>query len=258
MHNGRYHIQDFMLSVVDTQPRDSIDYCIAQYILTHVDDLDRVSLGQLAAQCGVSKSSVSRFCRKIGLEDYLDLQLMCRNYRYDPKSKFHFPHEGVGTEAFIDAGIANLTQLKNALIQEDIQAIVRDIHDFPQVAAMGLMQSGNIAFSLQHDLFACKRFIDCTQSIVLQREYLQQATAETLLLVFSARGRFFDSVMRGIVFDPDNTPRIYLITTQTECSPDFVHKTISLAPHADFTNSVLLSQTYASLISLNYYETYCK
>lgn len=246
-----------MLGVVNTQPCDSIDFNIAKYILTHAGEIDKISLGQLAERCMVSKASISRFCRKIGLEDYLDLQLMLRGYRYNPKEKFQFASSMPNTDSFLETSIEYLRHLQKTIDRSVLSQLVQDIHDYPKVAAFGNMQSGNIAFSLQHDLSVCKKLILCSQVVVDQKEYLKNAGKDTLLIVFTVRGRFFERVSEGLLLDERNCPKIYVITTQNSTQqPSFVDKTITLAPNHDYVNAILLSQTYASLIALNYYNRF--
>ncbi len=246
-----------MLSVVNTQPCDSIDFNIAKYILLHAGEIDKISLGQLAERCLVSKASISRFCRKIGLEDYLDLQLMLRGYRYNPREKFQFASGTPSTDSFLETSIAYLQYLRKTIDQPVLSQLVQDIHDYPNVAAFGHMQSGNVAFSLQHDLSACKKLILCSQVIVDQKEYLKTAGKDTLLIVFTVRGRFFERTSEGLILEGRNRPKIYVITTQNSVQqPSFVDKTIVLAPNYDYANAILMSQTYASLIALNYYNQF--
>lgn len=59
--------------------REDSNHCrIARYLLERFDHLDDVSIEGLAADCFVSKATVSRFCRDIGLEDFGELRGLLR------------------------------------------------------------------------------------------------------------------------------------------------------------------------------------
>ena len=51
---------------------------ISRYLLERLDCLEDVSIEKLAAECFVSKATVSRFCRDIGLEDFGELRDLMR------------------------------------------------------------------------------------------------------------------------------------------------------------------------------------
>ena len=58
---------------------DSTNCRIASYLLAHVQEAEDLGVEQLAAACYVSKSSISRFCREIGLEDFTELRDLLRH-----------------------------------------------------------------------------------------------------------------------------------------------------------------------------------
>lgn len=67
-----------LLGVINHSPADSINYRIVDYLLHHMGDIDHLSTSYLTKQCHVFKLAISCFCKTIGLEDCLDLQLLLR------------------------------------------------------------------------------------------------------------------------------------------------------------------------------------
>jgi len=63
-----------LLTQIASQPNDTTDSQIAYYILNHLDDIQNDSISELAMKCNVSNSSISRFCRNIGLNDFSELK----------------------------------------------------------------------------------------------------------------------------------------------------------------------------------------
>ncbi len=62
-----------LLSAMASEKNHSTNSVIAAYMLTHREQLPHMKIQQLAAVCHVSVSSVSRFCREIGLQDFSEL-----------------------------------------------------------------------------------------------------------------------------------------------------------------------------------------
>lgn len=52
---------------------------IAQYILEHIDDIDKLSIDKLAYACGTSPNTINKFCKEMGLENYKALKSMLQN-----------------------------------------------------------------------------------------------------------------------------------------------------------------------------------
>lgn len=59
-----------LLSTLNDEPKGSNNYKIAKYMIENMRDLEEYSLTDLAQACYVSNSSISRFCRDIGLKDF--------------------------------------------------------------------------------------------------------------------------------------------------------------------------------------------
>ncbi|HID34482.1 MAG TPA: MurR/RpiR family transcriptional regulator [Anaerolineae bacterium] len=48
---------------------------VAQWVLQHTDDVTHMSMAQVARECGVSDTTVLRFCRAVGFQGYTDMKL---------------------------------------------------------------------------------------------------------------------------------------------------------------------------------------
>lgn len=67
-----------LLSELAAGKEDSNNCRIARYLPERLDCLEDVSIEGLAGECFVSKATVSRFCRDIGLEDFSELRDLLR------------------------------------------------------------------------------------------------------------------------------------------------------------------------------------
>ena len=49
--------------------------CVAEYILTHLNDIEQMNSNQLAKASFTSKSTIVRLCQKLGLSGYQEFRL---------------------------------------------------------------------------------------------------------------------------------------------------------------------------------------
>jgi len=63
-----------LFSIINEGDVNDSNYIIAHYFLEHYHELDRLNLHAVAEACFVSRSSIRRFCRSIGFENFLSLK----------------------------------------------------------------------------------------------------------------------------------------------------------------------------------------
>lgn len=63
-----------LLSTLNDEAKGSNNYKIAKFMIENMRDLEDYSLTDLAQACYVSNSSISRFCRDIGLKNFSELK----------------------------------------------------------------------------------------------------------------------------------------------------------------------------------------
>ena len=73
-----YWLKIALFSILDNESETSNNYIIAKFILENYDQLSGVSLTEISRQCNLSKAAISRFCKDLGLIDYIDLQMLIR------------------------------------------------------------------------------------------------------------------------------------------------------------------------------------
>lgn len=78
---GMYNLTIILLSTINSELINSNNYRIAKYILENMRALEDISITELAKECYVSNSSISRFCRDIGLRDYNELKSQIAKYQ---------------------------------------------------------------------------------------------------------------------------------------------------------------------------------
>ncbi|WP_296883404.1 MULTISPECIES: hypothetical protein [unclassified Thomasclavelia] len=254
-------LSSILFAVIEKEEPGSTNYIIADYIIKNSQDLDNISTVELAKACNVSKASISRFCRKIGLEDFLALKILIRSYKPGKtvSQKYSFKQTTDDDVInFIDESIDKMTLLKKHLDRTLLNEITQDINKYQRVYLMGLQQSAGIMISLANDLMTFKKYAFAIMEPKKINQILKNATDQDLIIVFSATGSFFEKILpRKNIINKNNPPRIYLITTIKTDIYSFVYKNIFLDDEYNFSSNLLLN-IYASLIAINFKNLYQK
>ena len=198
-----------LLSELAAGREDSNNCRLARYLLERLDSLDDVSMEKLAAECFVSKATVSRFCRDIGLEDFSEL----RNLLRQTERTFTLYDEGLPPrEQGLDVCSRVTQSLELAARTIDYAALERlagEIRRAKRVACFGLLKAEAAAISLQSDLVMLG--INAVTKVAFreQAEFLASAEPEDVVVIFSYTGIYFDY---GLPREALRNRRVWLVT----------------------------------------------
>lgn len=189
-----------LLGMVNTTSHLSANHQIAIWVLSNLGHLNHVSEPEMAKACNVSKSSINRFCKELGFQNFQQFQTAVLRFQR-PYSLKYDPAQTEGYNPNLST-LDNYTNLvaKNAHalaenIDDDVLAdIARDIDTHDQVVILGEMQSGAVALSLQHNLFSTGKAVTAYIYSPEQREVLRKLQPGTLLIIFSLFGNFFQNL----------------------------------------------------------------
>ena len=255
-----FNLVIILLSTINSEPIDSNNYKIAKYIIENIKSLEECTLTDLAKKCYVSNSSISRFCRDIGLKDFNDLKNQVIKFSMQDKfvsEKFNFKEFNTQSlsQSYILSIIDNLKHMTvSSSLDNEITSLVNDISTYKNVAAFGYMQSENVALNLQYDLqtsrkaiFTCIKFID-------QVDYIEQADENTLIIIFSESGSYFDRVFqRKKPFKNLNKkPKICMITSNYTIEQPYIDMYIRYHSRNDYASHPYPLMIIADLICIQY------
>ena len=203
------------LGTIASEPQGSANQVIAQYIMEHLQEIQQISLAQLARACRVGTGSVSRFCREIGLENFAELKKLLTTA--EPTL------EVSGAEGFQRRVLEYQCQAQNSIAQaacllseETIGALCRDIQRYQRVAAFGVLRSESVALNFQGSMVSQGKYVFTTLTCKQQIDYIEQATEKDLILIFSNEGVYFE-YRYGDTLPPQlKAPKIYLITSSEQ------------------------------------------
>ena len=241
-----------LLSTLATQADGTTDCNIAHFILENPQRASRMTIVELARSCHASVSSVSRFCREIGLCDFAELRELIRHadWRFDTgvqsaqaqerlHSTLHVLHE-------------SLEALENSVDMEQIGVLCRKIDAYERVAVFGLLKAGTAAQCLQADLLLLGKVAVCKLPFAKQIEYMEQAAERDLILIFSYSGIYFDYLHRRIPRGLRRAHVVFITGAKEIQACGCVDQVISFASDLSQAPHPFQMQAIASLIAREY------
>ncbi len=245
-----------LLSTINSEPIGSNNYNIAFYILNNLNSLENESIQGLAEKNYVSISSISRFCRHIGLKDFNELKLQIAKYRSVKDSKFHFSgrDEDDLLNSYLDRVILNLKSIKESLDESKLDLLVADIARFKNVYAFGYMQSSYCALNLQGDLLSSGKVISANIKFNDQLNAINNATSDDLIIIFSHSGMYFERAFRNrIPLNRSKKCKIYMITMNKNVTRySFIDEVISYDSENDYSGHPYPLEVISCLIAMKY------
>lgn len=220
-----------LLIALNEEDPESTYYFIALTMLQHLEELGELSIGQLAELCAVSKSTISKFVRHIGYEDFADFRYATDfredkyglGYTYDRNVMGYI--ESRSLDAYLLTVQHDIIATYQSLDWDAVDRLVRDLAQYQKVAAFGLLFSETAALDLQMKLVYSKKFIVTNLNDLKQDNYIESAGEDTLIIVFSDSGGFLDKYPQIADFSyklafSKTRARVVLITSNPEMERD--------------------------------------
>ena len=200
-----------MLSTLASSDDGSTNYHIAQYLLSHPNAFES-SISELASECHVSKSTISRFCRDVGLSDFAELKELMRVKQWDYE-RIEEPDTYQRNLQLVASIKAILDRTVTSINNQQLMALCQDIIAYEKVAAFGLMKASTVAQNLQADLLLLGKVIETKIHYAHQQSCLLHAKKDKLIIIFSYSGIYFDAYFNAMS-DSLELPKIVMITGQ--------------------------------------------
>lgn len=240
------------LSTMASEKKDSTNSQIASYILDHLDDLQNIGIKDMAAECLVAVSSISRFCKEIGLRDFAELKelLLSTNLYFEEYSN------SLSSQARLtDYCLKVKESMEMVASSIDMKAIIdlcKDIQRYQRVAVFGLLKAGAVALNLQCDLLMAGKQVYTNIAYTQQMQYILTANEDDLIIIFSYTGSYFDYPNLRALKNKLMSPKIWFIASEGKQYPEFIDRVITFKSLQDQTSHPYQLQLIAGLIAQEY------
>lgn len=220
-----------LLIMINEENQNSTYYHIAMIMLKNIETLGTIRIDELARICNVSKSTISKFIRVLGYEDYNEFKYAASfqdnkyNYSFNYVANVMQYMEQNSIDSFLEIVHNDISETLKNLNWKNIDRLVEDIYHFKNVATFGLMFSETAAMDLQVKLGYNKKFIVTNINDIKQEEYIANAKEDTLIIIFSDSGEYINQYKKIDDFTKKNIfsltkAKIVVITSNSEIERD--------------------------------------
>ena len=252
-----YWLRIALFSIIDSEDEDSNNYVIARFLLEHFNELPGVSLTEISKQCNLSKAAVSRFCKELGLMDYVDLQMLIRTSRRREKKERKPLTVSEQKQQYYGMVEHIVAEFRQAIESETVEELIRDLQRYERVYVFGHLQASHIAYTLGNNLAMYNKFCFTTQSWPGQVEKIEKSTSSALIIIFSSSGDYFKRMGINMMFlEKPGAPKVYLITfdNATETGNGRL-KRISLGARSADLKANMAMNIFVNYLSYRYKQT---
>ncbi|MBQ2310495.1 MAG: MurR/RpiR family transcriptional regulator [Erysipelotrichales bacterium] len=187
----RFNLLTSLLSILNTNDTEDTNFHIAKYILEHFQELDRLSIYDLAEECFVSRSSIQRFVKTIGYDSFTSLKNTVSEVAAHQKTILSY----TDYTHYAEHLVSSLDEMAKDIIDTIYSSRWADeflvrIHDTKNVVVLTAEDSASSIRSLQQDLMSVGKLIRVVTNSTSSLSILQDLTPDDLLVTCSASGNF--------------------------------------------------------------------
>ena len=242
------------LSVIASEKNGTTNSVIASYLLEHMEEVKNLGIKEMAERCHVGLGSVSRFCKDIGLEDFVELKELLRTTEMDFQ-EYSSEASSAGRAADYEKKIVRSVRMVTRTISvRKIAELCRDLRTYEKVAAFGLLKAECAAIHFQGDMLMLGRQVYTNVSYDQQIRYIMEAGRNSLILIFSYTGAYFE-YHREPFFSgrpKKEWPRIWMISGRQDTFPEYVTKVLDFQSPQDQSGHPYQLLCAAGLITQEY------
>lgn len=221
-----------LLNILNTKSSESTSYVLAEKLLKNIDDLAYLSIDQVAKECAVSKSTLSKFVSEFGFENYKDFRASAEkekeetvytNYEHvSSLENYLITHE---YDQLIDEIIHDLMVLKKTIPKQSIKKLALEIYKAKNVIVLGSVYSQTASLELQYKIASMRKYICTPINDLEQEKVIRDGDEKTLFIIFSNSGQYLYSNGMKEFPEPkeyfvDSKSTICLITSNEKAAKD--------------------------------------
>ncbi len=255
-----------LIIFLDTAQENDINYNIALFMANNFYRIANMKINEVAKECFVSPSSISRFCRTLGYDNFAHLKQECASFHSNDKKFNNLIHISaslmhddpkVATEHYVSKVTKNLETLTDSLDWNEIDAVLRAIHDSDHVAFFGTQFSQTAALHFQTDLLMLEKFTMAYMDLSRQLDCAKDLNEDSVAIIFTVNGNYKITASKVLQYIKKSGCKVVLVTCNKDLDLglDIDHK-ILIGNYENRRTGKHNLLTAVELMSLRYYCLY--
>lgn len=224
-----------LLTAINTYSLDSTYHHIATVFIQNYDLIKENSIDEMADLSNVAKSTLSKFAKELGFDNYKHLKDNADFIENRYNNKYNYITniiEFIGERNFseyYELILESIKKIENSIDMLAIDRLVDDLINYNKVGIFGLLFSESAAIDFQYKLAYNQKFVITYQDELKQEEFIRNADEDTLLIILSNSGNY----LRVQQISPGKPPKRYFQNTKAKIFAITSDKTVLKLPHVD-------------------------
>lgn len=250
-----------LLLFINTSSKDDLNYTIADFIVKNISAIADMNIVVFANTCHVSPASISRFCRKLGYDDYIHLKMECAKYTSSKSSEYYNPimitDVKTASKEYLEKAAARLQEQVELLDWNKIDELTQMIHDAKTVAFFGSHFSHSIAQSIQAALFSCNKYSIAKNDTDQQIKIAEGLDKYDLAITISVRGTYQKGTARlKRALDKSGATNVLVTANHDPRLLEEFDLVIYISSDADLYMGRFMLVSFAELVAQRYVTLY--
>ncbi|RDU24988.1 MurR/RpiR family transcriptional regulator [Anaerosacchariphilus polymeriproducens] len=246
-----------MIKLCDTLT--PVENDIANYILQNKEKVINLSIQQLSETIYTSKSSIHRFCKKIGFYGFNELKVkLAQDLQIITKDKniinVNYPFEQDDTQQMIADRLLKLYEITirdtyNYIDLKQLSIITNLLHDAKIIDIYTHAHNLNPAENFQDKMLTIGRIVNCPKSFYNQRMNVLASNHEhvALILSYSGKASFILPIIKAL-YDK-KIPIVLIGKAGSNLYPQYISRHLYISDKEDLRDRI---SQFSSHIALQY------
>lgn len=255
-----------LIIFLDTVQESDINYNIALFIANNFYRIANMKINEVAKECFVSPSSISRFCRTLGYDNFAHLKQECYSFHSNDK-KFNnliqispslmYEKPQVAAKQYVAKVMSNMEVLSSLLDWHEIDEVLKLIHDSENVAFFGTQFSHSAALHFQTDLLMLEKYTMAYMDLTRQLDCAKDLNEDSVAIIFTVSGNYKSIASKVFQYIKKSGCKVVVVTCHDDLDLglDIDHKII-IGSYENRRTGKHNLLTAVELMSLRYYCLY--
>lgn len=193
---SKYGLLNSLLSIINNYDESDSKVTIAKYFLRNIDRIDEINIFEAAEECFVTRTSIRRFAKFIGFDNFRNLKTDHESYTY-----YKNVEEVENYPVFLANQISQMVSTFSNLIGEEMALVTDSIKNCNEIIFLASDIYYSRCLEFQKQMILSGKIVRIVSYNFSESEVLKNITPTDLLIVISISGGFTRNIadlVRGI------------------------------------------------------------
>lgn len=195
LKSKKFSVFTTLISIINENEVDDSNYILAMYILNNFSNLNNLNIYDTAEDCYVSRSSVRRFCKHIGLESFSELKKCFDEWEHLKNKYDQIVLNYSKNDYLINSIKTNIKTINNIFNGDKLDYLAELIYNGREVLLVASEFSGSCLFEFQHAMMIIGKPIRLMTSSYLNEHVFDSLTKEDVVITISITGVYAYSII---------------------------------------------------------------